>query len=101
MILRYFLSVLVLFFLFSCSSNTEKNISEKESGEFLSPELQYIEAMILFDKGQYEEAISIFKNIERIYPLSNESIQAQIMSGFADYIRLDYDTAIFKFNSSI
>ena len=26
-----------------------------------------------------------FDEIERIYPLSNEAIQAQIMSGFIDY----------------
>jgi outer membrane protein assembly factor BamD len=100
MILRYLLKTLFLFFILSCSSNTEKYTNEDNSG-LSTPETQYTQAMILFDGGQYEKAISIFKNIERIYPLSNEAIQSQIMSGFADYIRLDYDSAIFKFDRII
>ena len=42
-----------------------------------------------------------FKNIERIYPLSNEAIQSQIMLGFINYILLDYDTAILQFSRII
>ena len=101
MYLRYFVNLIILIFLFSCSNNTEKLKNEKGDKEFSSPEIQYTKAMVLFDDEKYEEAISIFKNIERIYPLSNEAIQSQIMSGFADYIRLDYDSAIFRFNRII
>ena len=99
MILKYILNILVLVFAFSCSNNSKNGIEGNK--EFTSPESQYTEAMILFDEERYEEAISEFKNIERIYPLSNEAIQSQIMAGFADYIRLDYDSAIFKFNRII
>ena len=99
MILRYILNILVLVFAFSCSNNSKNSIEGNK--EFSSPESQYTEAMILFDEGRYEEAISVFKYIERIYPLSNEAIQSQIMAGFADYIRLDYESAIFKFNRII
>ena len=73
----------------------------KGNKEFLTPESQYTKAKIFFDEGQYEEAITIFKDIERIYPLSNEAIQSQIMSGFADYVMLDYESATFKFNKII
>ena len=55
----------------------------------------------MFDKQQYDQAIVIFENIERIYPLSNEAIQSQIMQGFIDYILLDYDNAILKFSKII
>ena len=48
-----------------------------------------------------KKLIIIFENIEKIYPLSNEAIQSQIMSAFIDYARLDYDTAILKFNRLI
>ena len=99
MILKYILNILVFVFAFSCSNNSKNDIVGNK--EFTSPESQYTEAMILFDEQRYEEAISIFKNIERIYPLSNEAIQSQIMAGFADYIRLDYESAIFKFNRII
>ena len=101
MIFRYFLKILILSFVLSCSSNSSKKTDNLETGEFSSPNLKYTEAMILFDEGKYEEAKSIFSNIERIYPLSNEAIQSQIMSGFSDYIILDYDSAIFKFNRII
>ena len=99
MILKYILNILVFVFAFSCSNNSKNGIEGNK--EFTSPESQYTEAMILFDEERVEEAISIFNNIERIYPLSNEAIQSQIMAGFADYIRLDYDSAIFKFNRII
>ena len=36
-----------------------------------------------------------------LYPLSNEAIQAQIMSGFIDYGKLNYDDAIYKFSRII
>ena len=101
MFLKYLLQFIFLFFIFGCS-NISRNVDNKKfDKEFLSPELQYTEAMLLFDTGKYEDAILIFKNIERIYPLSNEAIQSQIMSGFSDYIRLNYDSAIFKFNRII
>ena len=101
MILKYFIKFLVLSFIFSCSSNSEKINGNKKNNEFSSPKSQYTKAMILFDNGNYEESNNMFKNIERIYPLSNEAIQSQIMSGFSDYIRLDYDSAIFKFKRII
>jgi outer membrane protein assembly factor BamD len=84
----------------NCSGNSS---TDKLSGqnEFSSPETQYAEAMLLFDNQEYELAANKFKNIERIYPLSNEAIQSQIMQGFINYIILDYDTAIFQFSRVI
>ncbi len=43
----------------------------------------------------------IFEAIEKKYPLSNEAVQAQIMSGFIDYLTMEYESAIFKFNRII
>ena len=34
----------------------------------------------------YDKAVSIFSDIEKKYPLSNEAVQSQIMSGFIDYM---------------
>ncbi|MDC0217151.1 outer membrane protein assembly factor BamD, partial [Pelagibacteraceae bacterium] len=58
-------------------------------------------AMLMFDNQQYDQANEQFKIIERIYPLSNEAIQSQIMLGFINYILLDYDTAILQFSRII
>ena len=100
MILRYIFILVTLFYLTNCSGNIN---NDKISGqdEFSPPELQYTQAMLMFENQQYDIAVNKFKNIQRIYPLSNEAIQSQIMQGFINYIKLDYDTAIFQFNRII
>ena len=100
MILRYVFTFLTFVYLTNCSGNS-KNDELSEQNEFSSPEIQFTQAMLMFDNQQYEIATDKFKNIERIYPLSNEAIQSQIMQGFINYILLDYDTAIFQFNRVI
>ncbi len=100
MILRYVFTIVAFTYLINCSSNTSKEkISDKD--EFSPPEIQFTEAMLMFDSQEYELAKEKFKNIERIYPLSNEAIQSQIMQGFTNYILLDYETAIFQFSRII
>ena len=100
MILRYVFIFLTFAFLTNCSDNSTKNGLSKQN-EFSPPETQFTQAMLMFDNQQYELATDKFKNIERIYPLSNEAIQSQIMQGFINYILLDYDTAIFQFSRII
>ncbi len=97
----YISKIFILFFLLSCSTNNVDNSKISNQDKIPSPESKYTEAMIMFDKKQYGQAVEIFKNIERIYPLSNEAIQSQIMQGFTDYIILDYESAIYKFDKII
>lgn len=100
MILRCVFTILAFTYLINCSANSSKDKLSGQ-GEFSPPEIQFTQAMLMFDNKQYELATDIFKNIERIYPLSNEAIQSQIMQGFINYIILDYDTAIFQFSRII
>ena len=100
MILRYLFAIIAFTHLINCSGDSGKDRLLDQS-EFSPPEIQFKEAMIMFDNQQYELATDKFKNIERIYPLSNEAIQSQIMMGFINYIILDYDTAIFQFSRII
>jgi len=100
MILRYVVTFLTFVYLTNCSVNSNKGELSSQD-EFSPPEIQYAEAMLMFNKQQYEIATDKFKNIERIYPLSNEAIQSQIMQGFINYVLLDYDTAIFQFSRII
>ena len=100
MILRYVFTIISFTYLLNCSSNSIEDKLSAEN-EFSPPEIQYTDAMLIFDNQQYELAKDKFKNIERIYPLSNEAIQSQIMQGFINYILLDYDTAIFQFSKII
>jgi len=54
--------------------------------------------MNYFDTNDYINAIKHFNDLEKQYPLSNEAIQAKVMIAFIDYVTLNYDDAILKFN---
>ena len=101
MILRYVFTFITFVFLINCAGNNEKNNGLSDQIQFSPPEKQYTEAMLKFDNQQYDLATEQFKYIERIYPLSNEAIQSQIMQGFIKYILLDYDSAIIHFSKII
>tara|TARA_B100000700_G_scaffold291325_1_gene350247 strand:+ start:307 stop:1125 length:819 start_codon:yes stop_codon:yes gene_type:complete len=91
-----FLSVFFLFF--SCSGNkTETKISEN----IAPPEELYELAMIQLNEKNYDQALGSFEFISLTYPLSNEAIQSKIMSAFIEYLKLNYNEAIFKFDRVI
>ena len=93
------LLILIIFFT-SCSSS---DVGKKDANTTISssPETLYISAMKYFNDNNYEEALNLFKEIEKTYPLSKEAVQSQIMSGFVDYLSMEYESAIFKFNRII
>ena len=84
--------------LLSCSNNN-KELGNKAIEQ--SPRELYQIAMINLDQENYEGASLKFKEIIYKYPLSNEGVQSEIMLGFVDYLRLNYDDAIYKFNRII
>ena len=98
MIKKIFLIISLSLIIISCNSKKIKNTEKVES---LPPEVLYIQAMDNVKNNKYTEAIVIFEAIEKKYPLSNEAVQAQIMSGFIDYLTMEYESAIFKFNRII
>ena len=98
MIKKIFLIISLSLIIISCNSKKIKNTEKVES---LPPEVLYIQAMDNVKNNKYTEAIKIFEAIEKKYPLSNEAVQAQIMSGFIDYLTMEYQSAIFKFNRII
>jgi outer membrane protein assembly factor BamD len=100
MILRFVFTIIAFSYLINCSGNSNKEKLTTQD-EINTPEIQFTQAMLMFENKEYELATNKFKNIERIYPLSNEAIQSQIMQGFINYIILDYDTAIFQFSRII
>jgi len=100
MILKRFSLILCFLAVFNCSSNNNK-VDKLLTDNQETADLMYIDAMNKFNEKQLDEAIIIFKEIERLYPLSNEAIQSQIMSGFIDYGNLNYDNAIYKFSRII
>ncbi len=92
-----FLNILLLI---GCSSsNTVKNDPQEDN--IRSPEKIYIDAMSFFDAKNFTKAEEEFSNLKQLYPLSNEAIQAEIMSGFTDYLQMKYVSATIKFNRII
>ena len=100
MILKRIYIFLFFIFLLNCSSNSEL-VNRSEIANQASPDIMYLIAMEMFNEKKLDEATIAFDEIERLYPLSNEAIQAQIMSGFIDYGKLKYDDAIYKFSRII
>ena len=93
---KYFLLLFIFWLLFSCNNSNKIEINSETSS--IDPEILYIEAMNNFDAKEYDLALDKFEKLENLFPLSNEAVQSQIMSAFVDYIRLNYDDAIYKFN---
>ena len=89
-----FINIVIL----SCSSNDEE--LKNKAIELSSKELYQI-AMNDLNQKNYEKATLKFKEIIYKYPLSNEGVQSEIMLGFIDYLGLNYDEAIYKFNRVI
>ena len=90
--LKKFFIILTVFFLFSCSgTQNSKNNNQDNQGQ--KPEEMYIIAKNSFDSSNYILANEQFIEITKLYPLSNEAIQSEIMLGFISYLILDYDSA--------
>ena len=97
--LKIFLYItLINITILSCSNNN-KELSDNAIEQ--SPTELYQIAMINLDQKNYEEASLIFRKIIYKYPLSNEGVQSEIMLGFVDYLNMNYDDAIYKFNRII
>ncbi|SVB50607.1 uncharacterized protein METZ01_LOCUS203461 [marine metagenome] len=93
---KYLLLLFVFWSLFSCTNTNNEEINSKNIP--INPEMLYIDAMSNFETKEYDLALEKFEKLEKIFPLSNEAVQSQIMSAFIDYIRLNYDESIYKFN---
>ena len=99
-IIKNSIIIVFLIMLNGCSSNlNDKNISNKN--DIPDPNLLYKSAISEIEKKQYINATPILNEIVAKYPLSNQAIQSQIMLAFIDYLQMNYDESIFKFNRII
>ncbi len=94
------LTYLLLIFIFIANCSSKSNNLDNVSKSY-TPEELYIDAMSDFNNEKYEIAVEKFDQIEKLFPLSNEAIQSQIMSAFVNYMQLSYDDALLKFNRII
>ena len=95
---KYLLISILFIFIISCSKSDE---NKKISKNLESPEVLYKNALNDLNNNKYDVALLKFQEIEKLYSLSNEAVQAQIMIAFIEYIKMNYDDSILKFNRII
>ncbi len=93
---------LILFYVcISCSNSDIDKKIETDNNLLSETKNLYKLAKISFDNQNFELARNQFKEIQKLFPLSNEAIQSEIMIAFIDYIQMDYDSAIINYKKII
>ena len=98
--IKKIICLILLYLCISCSNNNNSNIDNNKN-ILNDPETLYKLAKISFDEQNFELARQQFKEINKIFPLSNEAIQSEIMIAFIDYIEMDYENAILNYSKII
>ena len=89
--------IICLILLCLCINCSNNNTISQNNNSLNGPENLYKLAKISFDTQNFELASNQFSEIKRLYPLSNEAIQSEIMIAFIDYVLMDYDNAILNY----
>ena len=92
--------IFLVVFLISCTSSSDTSLN-KNKDNVRKPSEIYITAKNSFDKKNYEIAFEEFSELKKLYPLSNEAIQSEIMIGFISYLKMDYENAVIQFDRFI
>ena len=99
--IKKFSCLILLLLCISCSSINRGTNASSDEIILDNPENLYKIAKITFDQQNYELARKQFLEIKKLFPLSNEAIQSEIMIAFISYIQMDYDNAILNFKKII
>ena len=99
MIRNYIILIAISIIILNCSDRN--NLNSQNNSTIKNPEQIYIEAKNLFDSENIELAEEKFLEVKKLYPLSNEAIQAEVMIGFINYLKMDYESSIVQFNRII
>ena len=99
--IKKFICLILLLVCISCSSTDRDTNTHSDEIILNDPENLYKIAKITLDQQNYELARKQFSEIKKLFPLSNEAIQSEIMIAFISYIQMDYDNAILNFKKII
>ena len=92
---------MLLYISLGCSNNKTFSNIDNEKNILDKPENLYKLAKYSFDQQNLLLSRNQFMEIKKLYPLSNEAIQSEIMIAFIDYIEMDYDNAILNYKKLI
>ena len=99
--IKKIICLILLYICISCSNNNTNTNINKNKNQLSEPETLYKLAKITFDEQNFELAREQFKEINKLFPLSNEAIQSEIMIAFIDYIKMNYENAILNYRKII
>ncbi len=99
--IKKFICLMLLCFCISCSNNNSNLNNDKDKKILTQPENLYKLAKINFDGQNFELAREQYSEIRKLFPLSNEAIQSEIMIAFIDYIKMDYENSILNYKKII
>ncbi len=99
--IKKIICLILLYLCISCSNNSNNSNIDNNKNILNDPETLYKLAKISFDEQNFELAREQFREINKIFPLSNEAIQSEIMIAFIDYIEMDYESAILNYSKII
>ena len=100
MLKNIFIFFSIIHFLYSCSASNNNEVNNLEKN-ITSPEEIYIKSMEYFNQNNFVLADQEFKKLKQLFPLSNEAIQAEVMIGFIEYAKMNYEEAIYQFKKII
>jgi len=99
--IKKFICLILLILCISCSSTNKDTNKLSDEIRLDNPDNLYKLAKVSFDLQNYVLASKQFLEIKKLFPLSNEAIQSEIMIAFINYIQMDYDNAILNFEKII
>ena len=99
--IKKFICLTLLYLCIGCSNNSTNSNSDNGKNSLREPENIYKTAKISFDQENFDLARNQFIEVKRLFPLSNEAIQSEIMIAFIDYVQMDYDSAILNYKKII
>ncbi len=99
--IKIFICLILIVVCISCSNTNIDTNTENNKISLNDPENLYKLAKINFDQQNFELARKQFAEIKKLFPLSNEAIQSEIMIAFISYVQMDYNNAILNFKKII
>ena len=92
---------MLLYLCFGCSNNIANSNIDDDKNLLNEPKNLYKLAKFNFDQQNFEISRNQFIELKKLFPLSNEAIQSEIMIAFIDYVQMDYDNAILNYRKII
>ena len=94
MIKKILVCIYIFVFVINCSTSSNKKIAEDN---IRNPEEIFISANNYFANENLVLAEEEFNYLIKLYPLSNEAINSEVILGFISYLKIEFRNNFLKF----